>query len=299
MADEKKFLADIQSDNADVRFAAWRGAGEMSAAVIPELGKAMASPDPGIAKAAMEALTTMTHSVGADPANPKRAGVAQGLIGLAAPSSAPPVRAHAFRMLSNIAGEPQVAAIAKYLGEAAVREEAIFALEQIPGDAALKAIAASYAGAPDEFKPRILAALGHRRAAAGVPLALEALKDPNLATVIAALKAFGRIGARVDTLPGLPDPAKLTAWQYTEGRDSVLRYADSQAALGDKARALSLYKVALGFPEEHYQCAAVIGLSKLGTSEAAAAIMPLLKSGNSKVRITAQNAWKSMSTAGD
>ena len=50
MADEKQFLTDIQSTDADVRFAAWRRAGEMSPSVIPELGKLAASKDPGSPK---------------------------------------------------------------------------------------------------------------------------------------------------------------------------------------------------------------------------------------------------------
>ena len=35
----EKFLAEIRSDNADVRYAAWSRADEMDPEVIPELGK--------------------------------------------------------------------------------------------------------------------------------------------------------------------------------------------------------------------------------------------------------------------
>ena len=76
MADDQKFISDLQSSSADVRFDAWRAAGDVSPAVIPQVGKLASSPTPGIAKAAREALTTMTHAVGKDPDAPKRAGVA-------------------------------------------------------------------------------------------------------------------------------------------------------------------------------------------------------------------------------
>jgi hypothetical protein len=76
--------------------------------------------------------------------------------------------------------------------------------------------------------------------------------------------------------------------------DSTLRYADLQAKEGDAAEALRLYKIALDRPEPHWQCAAVIGLARMNTPDAALAIFPKLKSDNRTVRITAENAWKRM-----
>ena len=54
---------------------------------------------------------------------------------------------------------------------------------------------------------------------------------------------------------------------------------------------MRIYKQALDREAEHWQCAAIIGMAKLGTPEAAAAILPKLKSTDSKVRITAEKAW--------
>ena len=39
MADDQKFISDLQSSSADVRFEAWRAAGEVTPAVIPQVGK--------------------------------------------------------------------------------------------------------------------------------------------------------------------------------------------------------------------------------------------------------------------
>ncbi|HEY3443014.1 MAG TPA: hypothetical protein VGK29_19800 [Paludibaculum sp.] len=294
MADDQKFISDLQSSSADVRFAAWRAAGEVTPAVIPQVGKLAASTTPGIAKAAREALTTLTHAVGKDPAAPNRAGVVKGLIELTGASYALDVRAHALRLLSGIAGDDAIPAIAKHMTSPELREEAIYCLERIPTAGAIAAIAASYAGAKDDFKPRILAALGHRRAAEGVPLCVQAMQSANAELALAGLKAYGRIGQKPAAAARIPDAKALAPWQATEHADSLLRYADAQAKAGNAVEAMRLYQAALNRSEEHYQCAAVIGLAKLGTAEAAAALLPKLKSANARVRITAQQAWQSM-----
>jgi hypothetical protein len=284
MLQTRNFVTQLSDPNPDVRFAAWRAAGELPPALIPEVAKLAASANPGIAKSAREALTTLAHSVGKDPANPKRGPVVKGLMDLTAPAYPLPVRIHAMRLLSGIAGDGDVPAIAKLLAASDMREEAIYCLERIPGDVSINAILASYASAADEFKPRILAALGHRRVAAAASLCTNAMRSPNPAIAAAAVKAAARIG-------------KAPAPQFPEGPerpDAVLRFAEAQAKQGNAGEALQLYKSLVDDPAPHVQCAAVIGLSKLRTPEAAAAILPKLKSANQTVRITSQKAWKSM-----
>src|SRR5436190_21177567 len=75
----EKFLAEIRSDNADVRYAAWSRAGATDPEVIPELGKLLVTSEPGVRKAADEALKTMVHSVGKEPGGARRAAVVQQL----------------------------------------------------------------------------------------------------------------------------------------------------------------------------------------------------------------------------
>ena len=288
------FLADLQSANPDTRFAAWRSAGGAPPSTIPELGKLAASANPGVAKAAREALTTMVHAVGKDPAAPNRAAVVKGLLDLAAPSSASAVRVHALRLLSHIAGEDSVPALSKWLADAAVREEAVYAIERIPGSAANQALMAAYPRAADDFKPRLLAALGHRRAAEAVAMCLEASQSANPEIRVAGARAFGRIGKKpAGAIPAV-EAKGLTATQQTDVLDSLLRYADQQALDGNGAEATRIYRTALERPEAHLQCAGIIGIAKMGTHEAAAAIFPKLKSGNRTVRITAENAWRGM-----
>lgn len=275
MQNTAKFMADIASNDADVRFAAWRSAGSMPPSVIPELGRLLTSSNPGIAKAAGEALTTMTHSVGKDPADPRRRGVIQGLLGL----TSQPL---AFRLLSLVAAESDTPAIARHLSDPKAREEAIFCLERMPGTAPLQAIVAAYSSAPDDFKPRLLAALGHRRAPQGVPLCVEAMKSSNAEIAAAGARALGRIGAA---------PASPIAWPAA-AFDAQLRYAEHRPG-----EALGIYRGLLARPEEHIQCAALAGLGRIGSPQAAALIHPHLNSQVRNVRLTARQAWQSIAAA--
>lgn len=298
MIDDAKILADLQSSDPHVRFAAWRAAGDVTPGAVAQIARLAASADQGLAKAAREALTTLTHSVGRDPANPKRAGVVKALLDIAAAQGDLGVRAHAVRLLSNIAGGDSVPALARLFAVPELQEEVAFAVERIPGDASDKALIAAYSSVPDSFKPRILAAFGHRKTAAAAQLVADAIRSSNPDVAFAAVRAFGRIGKATSPLPAPLSADKLTPFQFNEQYDSGLRYAEAQAAAGNNAEALRIYRYVLGLPPEHLKCAALIGLARTGSPDAAALILPLMKSDNSRVRITAQNAWKSMAGRG-
>jgi HEAT repeat protein len=245
----------------------------------------MASANPGVAKAAREAITTMTHG------SPRKAEVVQQLLALA--QNGPPMaRVLAYRNLSLIAGEDSVPIVAKAIHDPELREEVVFCLERIPGQASNKALLGAYKETKDDFKPRILAALGHRRVEEAAPLCAQAMRSSNKELAVAAVKAYGRIGHRAQAV--YPDAATLGEWQKIDQMDSLLRFADAQASRGNSAEAIKIYRTALDRSEEHWQCAGIIGLAKLGTAEAASLIFPKLKNPNDKVRITARNAWRSM-----
>jgi HEAT repeat protein len=290
---EDSFLAGIEGDDADVRFAAWRRAGEMDPEVIPALGKLVGSPNLGVAKAATEALNTIAHSGGKQEGE-RRSVVARRLIDLTAAAQPPKARVLALRLLSLVGGEETIAPAAKLLRDRALQEEAVFCLERIPGKPVNAALLDGLKDAAPAFRPRILAALGHRRAEEAVPACVEAMRSPDKEMALAGLKAFARIGRKPAGAYRLPDSSGLSPWEQTEFMDSCLRYAGAQAEAGNHAEALKLYRTALDREEEHWQCAAVIGIARIGTAEAAAAIFPKLRSANSKVRITARKAWEGM-----
>ena len=291
--DQAKFLAELQNENAGVRYAAWIRAGEMDPQVVLPLAKLLVADNPGIRKAADEALKKIVHSVGKEPGGKKRAAVVQSLLDLLGkdqPKWAPTV---ALRHLSVLAGDEAVPKVAKLLQDPELDEEAAFCLERIPGKAATTALIASLASAKDAFKPRILAALGHRRAEEATEVCAGAMASPNTEIALAGMKALARIGKKPAGPLRPPDYESLSAWQKVEFADSALRYADAQVQRGNTAEALKLYQLALSTPEEHLQCAALIGIAKIGTAEAAAAIFPRLSSGSITVRITAEKAWNS------
>ncbi len=289
MPTKQELLRDLQSDNPSTRFTAWRQTGDADPDVLPDLGRLAASDNPGVAKAAREALTTMVHA--------KRAAVVPQLLTLTTGAYVQSVKALAYRLLSLVAAGDAVPAIARAIQNRDLREEVVFCLERIPGPASIKALLAACKDAPEDFQPRLLAALGHRRAPEALPLIAEALRSSNQEIALAALKAYGRIGKKTASPPRLPDPTALSAWQRLEHQDSLLRWADAQAAEGNHADAMRVYQQALHRPEEHWQCAAIVGIAKMATPEAAATIFPKLNSPHRTVRLTARNAWQAMATA--
>jgi HEAT repeat protein len=290
----KEFLSGLENENADLRYAAWSKAAEVDAKVIPSLGRLLAANNPGVRKAANEALNTIVHSVGKEAEGGKRKTVVRGLLKLLDDNQPQDVRVIALRQLSLLAGDDAVADVAKLVRQPQLQEEAVFCLERIPGKVATMALLNSLKDAKDEFKPRLLAALGHRRALEAVEVCAAAMGSANTDVAMAGMKTLARIGEKPDSQQQPPPYESLSDWQKVEFADSMLRYADAQVEQGNVDDALKAYKRALGQAEEHWQCAAIIGLAKIGTAEAAAAIFPKLSSGANTVRITAAKAWGEM-----
>lgn len=306
----EQFLAGIKSDDEDTAYAAWSAADQMPPEVIPELGKLLSAEEPLTRKAAEEALKNIVHAVGkevdptgfaANAGRPDDAGqrnrrqqiVAQ-LLSLLDGKSKQQEKVTALRHLSLLATVDHVRAVAEYIHDAKLREEVVFCLERIPGKTAEEALLAALPQAEDTFKPRILAALGHRRADEAMDACLEGMQSSDLTIAMAAMKAAGRIGVRMGGGIPLPDFDALSDWQKVEYHDSLLRYADAQVQSGNPEEAWPIYTAALERDEEHWQCAAIIGLAQIGTAQAAAAIFPKLSSDDNTVRITARKTWKAM-----
>jgi HEAT repeat protein len=295
--ESEKFLTNIRSSDAEVRYTAWIHAGDIDPEVIPQLGKLLVADQPGVRKAADESLKRMVHGVGKPTGGARRAAVVKELIALTADGQAGWTRTIALRHLSLIGGDETVPAAAKLLSNVELQEEAAFCLERIPGPAATQALISAFPTVGDSFKPRILAALGHRRAEEASDFCAGAMDSPNVEIQLAALKATARIGRKPSVAIKPPNYESLTGWQKVEYTDSTLRYADDQVRRGNVDDAVKYYRDFLNRPEEHLQCAAILGLSKAGTPEAAGLIFTRLKSPNNTVRITAAKAWASMAKA--
>jgi HEAT repeat protein len=289
----EKFLTAIRNDDAEIRYAAWSRAGEADSEVIPELAKLLVAAQPGVRKAADESLKNIVHSVGKEPAGARRTAVVRQFIALTATGPVW-VRTIALRHLSLIGGDETVPAVAKLLRNAELQEEAAFCLERIPGSASNAALMSALPEVSDAFKPRILAALGHRQVEEAADLCGAAVGSKNLDIAMAGMKALARIGKKPAIDMKAPDQSSLSGWQKVEYADSALRFADDQVRRGNKQEAIKIYREFLNRLEEHLQCAAIIGLSKTNTPESAGLIFTKLKSDNNTVRITAGKAWAAM-----
>jgi HEAT repeat protein len=283
--ESEKFLAAIQSENADTRYAAWSGAAAQDPEVIPQLGKLLAeAKSPGVRRAAGEALARMVHA--------RRGAIEKPLLALTAPDQPPWTRTMALRHLSSVGGDATVAAVARFLREPAIQEEAVFCLERIPGKASDDALLAALKDVKDDFKPRVLAALGHRKTAAAAEACAALMSSTNLDIAMAAMKAVARIGVKITSNAKAPDPGQLTGTRYFEFADSVLRYADALRDTGQLDEAGKLYKLLLERPEEHLQCAVLISAAKIPSPEALEVIRGKLDSPHRNVRLTAKKLLK-------
>lgn len=310
---EDKFLEGLRSEDEEANYAAWSKAGDMDASVIPAVSALLTSKKPNVRKAAEESLKNIVHAVGkvidprslaanaGRPDDPGRMDPRQQVVrqfrSILGGKAHHTEKVTALRHLSLIATSDDVPEIAALIHDAELREEAAFCLERIPGKASEEALLAALPSAAQDFKSRILAALGHRRADEAVGACVDAMASSDAAVAMAGMKAWARIGTDSGMEVQFPARDSLNGWQNIDFDDSMLRYADGQLERGDADEAASIYLEALDREEEHLQCAAIIGLANIGTATAAAAIFPKLSSEDNKVRITARQAWARL--AGD
>lgn len=150
----EELTAGIQAADASVRYAAWTAAPLAGVAAVAPLAKLAHHQDYEIARAATRGLWAIVRDAGRPGATMRREAVCSGLV--AALESAQPGadqhRRDLLDMLSELADESHVPAIAALLADEALREDARLALERIPGPASLAALEAALPGAGETFK---------------------------------------------------------------------------------------------------------------------------------------------------
>ena len=159
---EDKFLADIKSDDEDVRYAAWDMADQMDPEVIPALSELLVGDKPGVRKAAAEALNNIVHSVGKEvnpaglranagrPDDPgqldKRQRVVAKLLNLLTGQRHNTEKATALRRLSLIATTDDVPAVAKLVHDSKTAGRGRFLSGANPGQDVGRSIARRASG---------------------------------------------------------------------------------------------------------------------------------------------------------
>jgi hypothetical protein len=149
-----ELVAAIKSTDDKVRGPAWQGAGPAGAPAIKPLAAVMTDPDFEIARCAKRALWKIVRHAGRPGAEKEARAVQAELVPLLAQGDVA-VRREALWMLSEIADDKAVPAMAALLNDPKLREDARCALVRIPGRAATKALSSALDAAPADFKPAL------------------------------------------------------------------------------------------------------------------------------------------------
>ncbi len=304
--ESQEFLKDIKSDEEQTQLNAWMKAGSQDPEVVVPLSELLVSDNMKIAKAADEALQLITHSVGVKLSGERWYAVVDSFMTVLNGDYPTWSKKIACRHLSKIADERFVPAIAKWLDDDELREEAVFCLERIPGRETTEALCEGLKEADDDFKPRILAALGHRADPTAIDAVLKERRSRKTEVSLAAFRALAHIGreAGKENSPEFAQPDGYTETQLREFSDSCLLYIDRMLQNDCEIDALSLYGSWLdNAPQEHHRCAAIVGIANYGAKQRTgsgakdAAIEKIKKKTDDKayiVRITARKALESL-----
>lgn len=146
-----QLIANIRNKDDAVRGPAWQGAAPHGAAAVKPLADVMADENFEIARSAKRALWVIVRHAGRPGAAREAAAVTKELVPLLAKRPVA-VRREVLWMLSEIAGDGVVDAIAPLLGDAELRDDARCALLRLPGRKVNAALKAAMARAPEEFK---------------------------------------------------------------------------------------------------------------------------------------------------
>jgi HEAT repeat protein len=165
----ESLLSQLRNSDDNVRGPAWKNAGTYGAPAVEPLAKLMTDPDQETARAARRALGQIVHEAGRPGQSARAKAVSSSLVQLLS-SSSTVVQAEALWLLSEIAGDTAVPAMATLLSNPQVREDARCALTRLPGQAASRALRSALASAPEDFKPALAQALRARgETVAGYP----------------------------------------------------------------------------------------------------------------------------------
>jgi hypothetical protein len=166
----EELKSGIQDKNPQVRTAAWCAAGELGAAAVAPLAELTHTEDREVARAAERGLWTVVRHAGRPGADAEREAVNEALLALLAEGTPDALRREVLWMVSEIAGDGAVPALAALLENAPLREDARMALQRIPGDASLAALQIALASASEDFKASLAQGLRARGAEVdGVP----------------------------------------------------------------------------------------------------------------------------------
>lgn len=169
------------------------------------------------------------------------------------------------RKLAVVGSGASVPTLAGLLENPHISHMARFALEQIPGNEASKALRDVLAKVSGNLKIGVFSSLGSRRDNAAVPALADHLKDSNPAIAKSAAQALGAIGSS-DAVSALQ---KFAADSSAPIVDALLSCAESLLAANKSSEATAIYqKLAHDSQPRLVRLAATRGLLACGSKQA-------------------------------
>lgn len=226
--------------SGEARIAAQKAAGPAGARAVSPLAELMESADPDVVKAAAAALHNVAHYAARPEASAEeRAAVAAELAKVVGPERGEKVRREALYLVGLTGGDPEVPLVAGQVKDAAVAEEAIAALERLPGDAPTDALVDALTFTSDATQLRVIAALGARGAKAAQAPLIQLGRESGGEIAWAVVDALSEMGVPPNRVFRLPagGPAVMTR-RYVA---AMLRAADVGVEQGDTNMAEALY----------------------------------------------------------
>lgn len=159
----ESLVANIQHGDTKLRYAAVSQATLVGTSAIPPLGKIYGDDDPAAAKAALEALTSITHHAARPGAKKEAQQASTQLIRLLGKEQPRHVRADAIKLLGCVGGKEASTALATLLADTDIREDARMALERISDSSAESALTRAARTCPADYRPAIDQSLAHRK----------------------------------------------------------------------------------------------------------------------------------------
>lgn len=154
----RELIDNLTSKDDKILGPAWQNAGKYGASVVQPLIELMNTQDFETVRAAKRALWQVVRHAGRPGAEGEAKAVVAQLLPLLS-SGASQVRRELLWMLSEIAGNEAVDAMAKLLSDQETREDARCALQRIPGDQAVAALRKAFASATEDFKSALAESL--------------------------------------------------------------------------------------------------------------------------------------------
>lgn len=209
---------------------------------LDQILAALASYDGGIDSTAVWKLRDYVYARKDDAAG--RAECEAKLLAFLKTTATRPAKNAVSHHLRVIAGDTAVPALQAMLADDSLADNALYALQQIPGDVAGRALRQAVETTGGATRIAVIGALGWRKDAAAVPALTPLLQQPAYGPAAAA--ALGRIGsdAAAAALAGAYGGAGAAFKPVVAA--AMLTAADSALAAGNKDGALRLYETVGG-----------------------------------------------------